>query len=88
MKFTKGNIKSLHSLAEALLEREILDSDEIEAIMRGEKLKPIKSTSTDEIKPEGSQEKEIISDNKPAETVVEKSTLTDNTESGVESDNT
>jgi cell division protease FtsH len=35
------NIDILHKLAEALLEREILDSDEIDAIMRGEVLPPV-----------------------------------------------
>ena len=33
----KDNIDSLHNLAEALLERETLDGEEVERIMEGEK---------------------------------------------------
>jgi cell division protease FtsH len=36
------NIKTLHQLANALLEREILDSEEIDKIIRGEELPPVK----------------------------------------------
>ncbi|MGB8656997.1 MAG: ATP-dependent zinc metalloprotease FtsH [Candidatus Zixiibacteriota bacterium] len=36
-----ANLDKLHVLAEALLEREILDGDEIDRILRGEKLKPL-----------------------------------------------
>lgn len=35
------NIKTLHQLANALLEREILDSEEIDKIIRGEELPPV-----------------------------------------------
>jgi cell division protease FtsH len=41
-KILKDNIKLLHSLSKELLEREILDSDEIEKITKGEELPPIK----------------------------------------------
>jgi cell division protease FtsH len=37
----RDNIDSLHRLAEALLEREILDGDEIDAVLRGEALPPL-----------------------------------------------
>jgi len=36
----KENLDALHALANALLEREILDGEEIDAILRGEKLPP------------------------------------------------
>ena len=38
----KKHIDKLHSLADALLEREILDGDEIDKILNGEELKPVK----------------------------------------------
>jgi cell division protease FtsH len=40
-KILKDNIKVLHRLANALLEREILDSEEIDKIIRGEELPPV-----------------------------------------------
>lgn len=49
----KENIELLHKLSKELLEREILDSEEIEKIMKGEELPPVKrngsgnSNSTD-----------------------------------------
>jgi len=45
-KILKENIDRLHVLAETLLEREILDSEEINTILRGDKLEPIKPEST------------------------------------------
>jgi cell division protease FtsH len=36
-----ANVDKLHLLANALLEREILDGDEIDRILKGEKLEPI-----------------------------------------------
>jgi cell division protease FtsH len=36
-----GNLDKLHGLAEALLEREILDSDEVIQILNGQKLAPL-----------------------------------------------
>lgn len=41
-KILKENIDSLHRLTNALLERESLDGDEIDRILNGEKLKPLK----------------------------------------------
>ncbi|HEY6571801.1 MAG TPA: cell division protein FtsH, partial [Candidatus Eisenbacteria bacterium] len=35
------NVGNLHAIAIALLEREVLDGDEIEKILRGEKLDPV-----------------------------------------------
>jgi cell division protease FtsH len=40
-KILKDNIGLLHSLSKELLEREILDSDEIEKIIKGEELPPV-----------------------------------------------
>jgi cell division protease FtsH len=40
-KILKDNIDTLHRLAAALLEREILDSTEIDAVIRGEELPPV-----------------------------------------------
>jgi cell division protease FtsH len=40
-KILKDNVKILHRLSSALLEREILDSEEINKIIRGEELPPI-----------------------------------------------
>jgi cell division protease FtsH len=41
----KKNMKVLHKLAESLLEREILDSDEIDLILKGKKLAPKKKAA-------------------------------------------
>ncbi|MFQ5769209.1 MAG: cell division protein FtsH, partial [bacterium] len=41
-KIVKDNIDSLHALANALLEREILEGEEIDKIISGKSLKPIK----------------------------------------------
>jgi cell division protease FtsH len=40
-KILRDNMKVLHRLSNALLEREILDSDEIDKIMRGQELPPV-----------------------------------------------
>jgi cell division protease FtsH len=40
-KILKDNVKTLHRLANALLDREILDSEEIDKIIRGEDLPPV-----------------------------------------------
>jgi len=40
-KILRDNISTLHRLSNALLEREILDSEEIDKIMRGEELPPV-----------------------------------------------
>jgi cell division protease FtsH len=39
-KILRTNVSTLHRLAEALLEREILDSDEIDRVLKGEQLPP------------------------------------------------
>jgi cell division protease FtsH len=44
-KILKTNIKILHRLSNALLEREILDSEEIDKIIRGEELPPVDKRS-------------------------------------------
>jgi len=46
-KILSENIDLLHKLSKELLEREILDSDEIEKIMRGEELPPVKRNGSD-----------------------------------------
>jgi cell division protease FtsH len=38
----KENLEKLHQLANALLEREVLDGDEMDRLLRGEKLEPLK----------------------------------------------
>jgi cell division protease FtsH len=40
-KILTDNLDTLHRLAEALLEREILDASEIDAVIRGEELPPV-----------------------------------------------
>ena len=54
-KILTDNINLLHKLSKELLEREILDSDEIERIIKGEELPPIlpdKDKKSDEEIPE------------------------------------
>jgi cell division protease FtsH len=46
------NVDKLHVLAQALLEREILDGEEVEKLLRGEKLEPMRrSGQTDGAEP-------------------------------------
>ena len=56
----KEHIDQLHALAQALLEREILDGDEIDKILNGEALEPKKS-KTEEKKPKV-KSKKVVSD--------------------------
>ena len=44
-KIVRENLPKLHRLANALLEREILDSDEIDKLLRGEELPPVERGS-------------------------------------------
>ncbi len=44
-KILRQNVDKLHALSNALLEREILDGEEIDKILRGEKLPPIEKRS-------------------------------------------
>jgi len=53
-KLLKENIDNLHALAEALLDHEILDGDQIDRILKGEKLAPKRSTEEAEKAPEKS----------------------------------
>jgi cell division protease FtsH len=48
-KILKQNVAALHRLSGALLEREILDSDEIDRILRGEKLPPMEKRRNGEL---------------------------------------
>lgn len=55
-KILAENIDTLHRLSKELLEREILDSDEIDKIMRGEELPPAKrngNSDSSDVKAEG-----------------------------------
>jgi len=47
-KILNDNSEKLHKMSEALLEREILDSVEIDIIMRGEELPPFEKLSVTE----------------------------------------
>ncbi|MBL8016858.1 MAG: ATP-dependent zinc metalloprotease FtsH [Ignavibacteria bacterium] len=59
------NMDTLHKLSAALLEREILDSDEIDRIMRGEALPPYEKIKVNDIKNgNGSLNGEKTEDNK------------------------
>lgn len=51
-KILSDNVEVLHSLSKELLEREILDNEEIEKIMRGETLPPIKKNGAEPPKAE------------------------------------
>lgn len=51
-KILHDNINLLHKLSLELLEREILDSEEIEAIIRGEELPPIKRNGNEDTRQE------------------------------------
>jgi ATP-dependent metalloprotease FtsH len=44
----KDNMDKLHLLANTLLEREVLDGDEMERVLRGEKLEPVRSATEPE----------------------------------------
>ena len=53
-KILRDNIDLLHRLSMELLEREILDSEEIDRIIKGEELPPIlKNGSSEKIQTEG-----------------------------------
>ncbi len=58
-KILNENIDLLHRLSKELLEREILDSDEIDKIMRGEELPPVKKNGNDKSKPLAQKEDEL-----------------------------
>ena len=49
-KILSENIEQLHRLSKELLEREILDGEEIEKVMRGEELPPVKRNGSDQTK--------------------------------------
>ena len=65
------NIDILHKLSNELLEREILDSSEIEKIIKGEELPPVKKNGSAEgVGPEGIPDhvKKLMEQRKPKET--------------------
>lgn len=68
-KILTENIDLLHQLSKELLEREILDSHEIDAIIRGETLPPIKKNGSTENNPEAIPEhvKKLMELRKPKE---------------------
>jgi len=67
MKVLNENMDTMHKLAEALLEREILDGDEIDRIMNGEKLPPYDKTYVNGVKngtinPDAIQTDSVVND--------------------------
>ncbi len=68
-KILTENIDLLHRLSKELLEREILDSHEIDAIIRGETLPPIKKNGSTDKNPEVIPEhvKKLMEQRKPKE---------------------
>ena len=65
-KILSDNEEILHRLSSYLLEREILDSGEIEVIMRGEDLPPLEKEKVDEDKSKESLKKKRKSKKKPS----------------------
>jgi cell division protease FtsH len=59
-KILKDNVDSMHKLAEVLLEREILDAEEIEMVLKGKELPPVEKENNNTDLPKES----IVSDNK------------------------
>lgn len=75
-KLMRDNIELLHALANALLEHEILDGDQIDQIMRGEKISSVAFTSSnkkDQAKSPEQKTREKVSKNKPASNKAEAS---------------
>lgn len=67
-KIVRENLPKLHRLANALLEREILDSEEIDKLLRGEELPPVeRGTNGQDQSSDGSK----ISSEQPAKTIPE-----------------
>lgn len=62
-KILRKNIDNLHRLASVLLEREILDSEEIDKVLRGEELPPLDKNHNEPVK---DSEKPLEADSKPA----------------------
>lgn len=60
-KILTDNIEYMHNLAEVLLDREILDADEIEMVMQGKELPPVEKNNNNNI------QKESISKDNPQE---------------------
>ena len=57
------NLDKLHALAEALLERETLDADDVDKLLRGETLDPMVQNKTEDTPPKDNSE--IITENVP-----------------------
>lgn len=55
-KILRDNIDNMHKLAEVLLEREILDSDEIDLVLQGKVLPPMKKEENNGYKINGAQD--------------------------------
>lgn len=62
VKILEDNIDLLHKMSQELLEREILDSDEIEKIMKGEELPPVKKNGSNNSDPEPDDTSEALPD--------------------------
>jgi cell division protease FtsH len=64
-KLLKGNLKKLHALSAALLDHEILDGDQIDRILRGEKLAPkAEEKKAEPIKQQQTKKRQRSSDKK------------------------
>jgi cell division protease FtsH len=60
-KILEDNLSILHLMAEALLERETLDREEIQLLLKGEELPPVKRRSA----PEKPEEKPVVAEETP-----------------------
>ncbi|MCX7919958.1 MAG: ATP-dependent zinc metalloprotease FtsH [bacterium] len=63
----RENMDKLHTIAEALLERETLDHDDVEKLMRGEPLPPIKNQMQQKSAPQSGSAVESSSSSEPAQ---------------------
>ncbi|MCX7985249.1 MAG: ATP-dependent zinc metalloprotease FtsH [Bacteroidetes bacterium] len=72
-KIIRENLDTLHRLANALLEREILDSEEIDLIMQGKPLPPLERSNTPKKTPESKSEQTTESKHNVASQSTQKS---------------
>ncbi|MBI2618878.1 MAG: ATP-dependent zinc metalloprotease FtsH [Ignavibacteriales bacterium] len=64
-KILKDNLKTLHRLSNVLLEREILDSDEIDKVIRGEELPPLEKRNNGEAAGEDTKQAGVAASPEP-----------------------
>jgi cell division protease FtsH len=75
-KILRDDIETLHRLSNALLEREILDSDEIDRLIRGENLPPVDQRKNGEPETQGTKNtqpaqpkpEQVVDNSKPKKT--------------------